>query len=60
MPAAADLATSVTTLVSGAADSLRTGAQAVRLTGTVLEATSKDYEVTDDQVSGRMRGMTPS
>ncbi len=59
VPAAADLATSVTTLVSGAAHSLRTGAQAVRLTGTVLEATSKDYEVTDDQVFGRMRGMTP-
>ncbi|MEJ7833307.1 MAG: hypothetical protein WKF79_10350 [Nocardioides sp.] len=59
VPAAADLSRSVTALLAGGASSLRTGANAVRLTGDVLVATGKEYEATDGAVGGRFNEMTP-
>ena len=59
VPAAADLATSATTLVTSAEGSLRTGAAAIRRTAEVLVATGRDYTRTDDGVGGRFSGLTP-
>ncbi len=59
VPAAAELAGALTSLLAAAGQSLRTGADAVRLTGESLDATATGYRRTDDAVGGVFTALDP-
>ncbi|MBB6628278.1 hypothetical protein H5V45_13200 [Nocardioides sp. KIGAM211] len=59
VPSASTLATAVDDLVSGSADSVRTGAAAAHRLAEALLATGHHYEATDSAVSGLMQRLGP-